>query len=65
MTYCRKTAGPCGGRRHLFEEEIGLGDRSETDGKKRGDDLDHRDHRLSAIEGGRDGGVQKVVNIII
>ncbi len=34
------------------------------DGKKRGDDLDHRDHRLSAVEGGRDGGVQKVVKII-
>ncbi len=34
------------------------------DGKKGGDDLDHRDHRLSTVEGGWDGGVQKVAKII-
>ncbi len=34
------------------------------DGKKRGDDLDHRDHRLSTVEGGWDGGVQGVIKII-
>ena len=33
-------------------------------GKKRGDDLDHRDHRLSTVEGGWDGGVQEVIKII-
>ncbi len=64
MISCRKASRPCSGRRHLFEKETRLGDRFEVDGKKRGDDLDHRDHRLSAIEGGRDGGVQKIVKII-
>ena len=33
------------------------------DGKKRGDDLDHRDHRHSAVEGGWDEGVQEVVKV--
>jgi len=32
--------------------------------KKRGDDLDHRDHRPSTVEGGWDGGVQEVIKII-
>ena len=45
----------------VFEEE--LKNRSEVDGKKRGDDLDHRDHRHSAVEGGWDEGVQEVVKV--
>ena len=32
--------------------------------KKGGDDLDHRDHRPSTVEGGWDGGVQEVIKII-
>jgi len=32
--------------------------------KKGGDDLDHRDHRLSTVEGGWDGGVREVIKII-
>jgi hypothetical protein len=31
-----------------------LEDWPEMDGKKGGDDLDHRDHRLSTVEGGWD-----------
>ncbi len=39
---------------HVFKEKTRLGDWVEVDGKKGGDDLDHRDHRLSTIEGGWD-----------
>jgi hypothetical protein len=34
------------------------------DGKKGGDDLDHRDHRLSIAEGGWDGGVQDIIKMV-
>jgi hypothetical protein len=40
----------------LFQEEIGLEDRSKWV-KKKGDNLDRRDHRPSKGEGGCDGGV--------
>jgi hypothetical protein len=52
------------GRCRLLKKKIGLGNGSPMDGKKGGDDPDHRDHRLSTIEGGWDGGVQEIIKII-
>jgi hypothetical protein len=46
----------------LFQEEIGLEDRSKWV-KKKGDNLDRRDHRLSKGEGGWDGGVYSFIQI--
>ncbi len=45
--------------RRKLDWEIGLRWKE----KKGGDDLDHRDHRLSTVEGGWDGGVQEALKI--
>ena len=52
-----RVRGSCGGRCGLLKEKTRLGNRAPMDGKKRGDDLYHRNHRLSTVEGGRNGGV--------
>ena len=49
--------------RCLFKKEIKPGERAAMDGKKRGDDHHHGDHRLPVVEGSRNRRIQTSVEI--